>query len=517
MLAADGMRLTGVLATHYHADHVGGDMMGYGDRGHPRAASAAPTSTCRSTCSATRPSGSRSAPACPTPISCCHDSGDVVMVGDIPIKLMHTPGHTPGASASSSTASSSPATRCSSRAAAAPTCPAPTPTRCTRASPSGSPNVPDDSDPVPRPPLLRRAVGLDGRDPAHNYVFRIDSLEQWRMFMGELTDATRKASTAAVATCRTSLVTASVERPGRRARIRFAASGRWRGSRNPCLRCRSRSTALRCNVARALRLRAPATTTAGGTAHRSPSTFARITTMRRRHNRDWADKTFIGTRPSTPRLGAAPRRPRSGGVVPWSCSRGSGAAPARRRHRRHARPQPFRRFTGGYACAPSICAARSSSRPGDPDRDGVTVKVTAAVRSRVVDPSYRGHGPDREEDRSPLGPARRSSDAGGPCRSRTSSPQHAEIERRLLDAVRGLDDLGLTLDGIDLEDVVLRPTSSGPAAVLVAAPRAWPHSTRGADRRAASLAERPASWPTHLSLLQLRLLQQLGATTGTPS
>ena len=25
-----------------------------------------------------------------------HDSGDVVMVGDIPISLMHTPGHTPG-------------------------------------------------------------------------------------------------------------------------------------------------------------------------------------------------------------------------------------------------------------------------------------------------------------------------------------------------------------------------------------------------------------------------------------
>ena len=29
VLAADGMRLTGVLATHYHPDHVGGDMMGF--------------------------------------------------------------------------------------------------------------------------------------------------------------------------------------------------------------------------------------------------------------------------------------------------------------------------------------------------------------------------------------------------------------------------------------------------------------------------------------------------------
>ncbi len=30
VLAADGMELTGALATHYHPDHVGGDMMGHG-------------------------------------------------------------------------------------------------------------------------------------------------------------------------------------------------------------------------------------------------------------------------------------------------------------------------------------------------------------------------------------------------------------------------------------------------------------------------------------------------------
>src|SRR5688572_19143393 len=29
VLAEDDMRLTGALATHYHPDHVGGDMMGY--------------------------------------------------------------------------------------------------------------------------------------------------------------------------------------------------------------------------------------------------------------------------------------------------------------------------------------------------------------------------------------------------------------------------------------------------------------------------------------------------------
>ena len=29
LLGADGMKLSGVLVTHYHPDHVGGSMMGY--------------------------------------------------------------------------------------------------------------------------------------------------------------------------------------------------------------------------------------------------------------------------------------------------------------------------------------------------------------------------------------------------------------------------------------------------------------------------------------------------------
>src|SRR5580765_7151568 len=33
LVEADGLRVTGVLATHYHADHIGGSMMGYGIQG----------------------------------------------------------------------------------------------------------------------------------------------------------------------------------------------------------------------------------------------------------------------------------------------------------------------------------------------------------------------------------------------------------------------------------------------------------------------------------------------------
>jgi glyoxylase-like metal-dependent hydrolase (beta-lactamase superfamily II) len=93
VLEADGMRLTGALATHYHPDHVGGEMMGHGIEGvhellervqvpvHVQADEAPYVQKVTQL-------GLGDLVA--------HDSGDTVMVGDIPVELIHTPGHTPG-------------------------------------------------------------------------------------------------------------------------------------------------------------------------------------------------------------------------------------------------------------------------------------------------------------------------------------------------------------------------------------------------------------------------------------
>jgi len=93
VLAADDMRLTGVLATHYHADHVGGSMMGWEVPGVkellelvdvPVHVQADEVDLVQKTTGLTDAELS------------AHRSGDVVTVGDIPIELVHTPGHTPG-------------------------------------------------------------------------------------------------------------------------------------------------------------------------------------------------------------------------------------------------------------------------------------------------------------------------------------------------------------------------------------------------------------------------------------
>jgi hydroxyacylglutathione hydrolase len=93
IVGADGMTVTGALATHYHPDHVGGAMMGHSIEGiaelleHVDCPIHVQHDEVEWVTKSTRASADH---------LLGHDSGDVLSVGGIDISLVHTPGHTPG-------------------------------------------------------------------------------------------------------------------------------------------------------------------------------------------------------------------------------------------------------------------------------------------------------------------------------------------------------------------------------------------------------------------------------------
>lgn len=93
VVEADGMRVTGALATHYHADHIGGDIFGNHLDGVTELLEHSSVPIHVQTAEAefvTKTTGlSRDDLV-------MHDGSDSIDVGGISIQLIHTPGHTPG-------------------------------------------------------------------------------------------------------------------------------------------------------------------------------------------------------------------------------------------------------------------------------------------------------------------------------------------------------------------------------------------------------------------------------------
>jgi glyoxylase-like metal-dependent hydrolase (beta-lactamase superfamily II) len=91
--AADDMRLTGALVTHYHPDHVGGSLFGLEIEG---LADLLERQGMKIHAQRTEAPWIKRVTGVGDSDLALHDSGDVVEVGGARIELIHTPGHTPG-------------------------------------------------------------------------------------------------------------------------------------------------------------------------------------------------------------------------------------------------------------------------------------------------------------------------------------------------------------------------------------------------------------------------------------
>jgi hydroxyacylglutathione hydrolase len=89
----EGLRLTGALVTHYHPDHVGGSIFGHNIEGLAEFTS---MRSVKVHVNEAESEGIKQVTGLSDSDIERHRGGDEITIGDIRVKLLHTPGHTPG-------------------------------------------------------------------------------------------------------------------------------------------------------------------------------------------------------------------------------------------------------------------------------------------------------------------------------------------------------------------------------------------------------------------------------------
>jgi glyoxylase-like metal-dependent hydrolase (beta-lactamase superfamily II) len=183
VVKADGLELTGALATHWHPDHVGGDLMGYGIEGVRELLElddAVPVHVQREEAwGVKRVTGASDSDLVQ------HDSGDVVHVGDIPITLVHTPGHTPGSQCFLVEGMLVAGDTLFLEGCGRTDLPGGDATAMYESLTQRLAHVPDDTVLYPGHLYSPEPSATMGDTRAHNYVFRPRTLDQWLTMFGD--------------------------------------------------------------------------------------------------------------------------------------------------------------------------------------------------------------------------------------------------------------------------------------------------------------------------------------------
>ena len=184
LLAADGYTLSGVLVTHWHPDHVGGDLMGYSIEGL-RELLARDDVAAKVHVQRDEAEWVKRATGVSDSDLALHDSGDTVMVGSVPVQLMHTPGHTPGSQCFVVDGKLVAGDTLFLEGCGRTDLPGGDPAAMYESLTQRLAAVPDDTVLYPGHLYSPEPSATMGETRAHNYVFRLRSPDQWMKMFGD--------------------------------------------------------------------------------------------------------------------------------------------------------------------------------------------------------------------------------------------------------------------------------------------------------------------------------------------
>jgi glyoxylase-like metal-dependent hydrolase (beta-lactamase superfamily II) len=181
LLEGDGMRLSGVLVTHYHPDHIGGSFFGHTVDG---IAQVLEHGSVPIHCQKLEAEGVIKVTGVSDTDLVTHDSGDIVTVGDIPIELIHTPGHTPGSQCFLLDGHLVAGDTLFLEGCGRVDLPGGDPEELYHSINHRLAKVPDDAVLFPGHLYAPDPSAEMGEVRRSNFVFRFTTLDQWKMFMG---------------------------------------------------------------------------------------------------------------------------------------------------------------------------------------------------------------------------------------------------------------------------------------------------------------------------------------------
>lgn len=179
---ADGMKVIGALGTHYHADHVGGNLGGMAEI--PGFAELLEVVDVPLHVQADEIEWITKTTPLTAEALTGHRSGDTLKVGEVPITMIHTPGHTPGSQCFLVDGKLVAGDTLFLDGCGRTDLPGSDPAQMYESLTQRLAKVPDDAVLFPGHLYSEKPSATMAETRSRNVVFRPDSLEQWLMMFG---------------------------------------------------------------------------------------------------------------------------------------------------------------------------------------------------------------------------------------------------------------------------------------------------------------------------------------------